>query len=521
MVEGLARVVRRRLIATEKRTAVLRLVAIPALAGLTVLCLWAAGLRPGAVVLAAACLVIACAYSLVVLSLIRRGRFPEGLSHVSGVIDAFCAAVCLALTLGLETPAWQRHVPVLAGLYLFAVVWLAAPGLTPARIATATILVCSAAAAAVAVFSFGRPWTNQLVPAAALPFGLAVAGLAAWLVTRSSLGLLREHYREEELARVRKKLDRLDLALAETTERLAGAAPELESLATAEAARLAQEARVLAAASLADDKLGTEISTVGEGVDAAAGAVSRGLDCATGAAEAIRQLSARVSRVQEVSQRMGASLDLINEITEQTNLLALNAAIESSRGEGDHGTGFSVVAEEIRTLGERSTGIASQLGRHMKQLKGVLLEGGDSIQEAGRFQDRMRVDLGEIERFVQGVRSLIDTERDAGTLVREALEKAHGLVSENVEAARGVRRIADSMREQSVRLRTVLDAKPHPEAAASAPGVSPQTAGVPALAAGVSTAPADLARPATEIPPATDRSPPAGAAKTQEGRRPV
>ena len=70
-------------------------------------------------------------------------------------------------------------------------------------------------------------------------------------------------------------------------------------------------------------------------------------------ADQIAKVADTISTLNTHTCAIGSILDTIRGISEQTNLLALNAAIEAARA-GDHGRGFSVVADEVRTLAQRA-----------------------------------------------------------------------------------------------------------------------------------------------------------------------
>ncbi|WP_374956537.1 methyl-accepting chemotaxis protein [Pseudomonas poae] len=89
--------------------------------------------------------------------------------------------------------------------------------------------------------------------------------------------------------------------------------------------------------------------------------------------QSIREVVLRSSEsVQLLDSRMGqisSITGLISTITNQTNLLALNAAIEAARA-GEHGRGFAVVADEVRSLAQRTSKAAEDIRLMVEGLQG-------------------------------------------------------------------------------------------------------------------------------------------------------
>lgn len=83
----------------------------------------------------------------------------------------------------------------------------------------------------------------------------------------------------------------------------------------------------------------------------------------------IQDTSKRIKRLGESSQEIGEIIALISDITDQTNVLALNAALQASAA-GEAGRGFSVIAQEVQRLAERSTEASKQISELIMTIQG-------------------------------------------------------------------------------------------------------------------------------------------------------
>jgi len=84
--------------------------------------------------------------------------------------------------------------------------------------------------------------------------------------------------------------------------------------------------------------------------------------------EQIQETAKRIKRLGESSQEIGEIVQLISDITEQTNVLALNAAIQAASA-GEAGRGFTVVAEEVQRLAERSAEATKHIGAIVRSIQ--------------------------------------------------------------------------------------------------------------------------------------------------------
>ena len=97
----------------------------------------------------------------------------------------------------------------------------------------------------------------------------------------------------------------------------------------------------------------------------------------------IQETSKRIKRLGESSQEIGEIVQLISDITEQTNVLALNAAIQAASA-GEAGRGFTVVAEEVQRLAERSGEATKHIGAIVKSIQRDTQDAVEAMERSTR-----------------------------------------------------------------------------------------------------------------------------------------
>ena len=173
--------------------------------------------------------------------------------------------------------------------------------------------------------------------------------------------------------------------------------------------------------------------------------------------EQIQETSKRIKRLGESSQEIGEITELISDITEQTNVLALNAAIQAASA-GEAGRGFSVVAEEVQRLAERSGDAAKQIGALVRTIQtdthdavAAMEKSTQGVVEGARLSDAAGAALADISRVSNRLGELIHdmstaTERQA-TKAGGVAQKMQQILAVTEHTQQGTRQTARSIHE--------------------------------------------------------------------------
>jgi twitching motility protein PilJ len=181
----------------------------------------------------------------------------------------------------------------------------------------------------------------------------------------------------------------------------------------------------------------------------------------------IQETSKRIKRLGESSQEIGEIVQLISDITEQTNVLAMNAAIQAASA-GEAGRGFTVVAEEVQRLAERSGEATKHIAAIVRSIQGDTQDAIEAMErstrgvvEGTRTADEADKALREIEQVSNQLAGLIGTissatqeQASAATRVAVAMNEILAITQMTTEGTRRTAGSADRLTALAVELKS-------------------------------------------------------------------
>ena len=186
--------------------------------------------------------------------------------------------------------------------------------------------------------------------------------------------------------------------------------------------------------------------------------------------EQIQETSKRIKRLGESSQEIGEITELISDITEQTNVLALNAAIQAASA-GEAGRGFSVVAEEVQRLAERSADATRQIAALVKTIQtdtqdavAAMEQSTQGVVQGARLSDAAGSALVDIDRVTRELSSLIESissearrEADSANIVAANIQHIFAVTEQTGDGTRSTAKMVHELSRSADELRQSVD----------------------------------------------------------------
>jgi methyl-accepting chemotaxis protein/ABC-type sugar transport system substrate-binding protein len=175
-----------------------------------------------------------------------------------------------------------------------------------------------------------------------------------------------------------------------------------------------------------------------------------------GAAEAIQRLG-------NESERIGEVLAVINDVAEQTNLLALNASIIAAQA-GEHGRGFSVVADEIKELAERTRASTKEIAEIIQSVQNEVAQGMTAIQsclqaveEGVTLANQSGSVLKKIVRSIQGAKKMASTIASATVTQAENSQQVKDSTKQVTQKLEELYEIVKNQAQESAQIADVIN----------------------------------------------------------------
>ncbi|SEK91037.1 methyl-accepting chemotaxis protein [Atopomonas hussainii] len=351
-------------------------------------------------------------------------------------------------------------------------------------------------------------WIGSL----ALILGCALVGMVSlWLINRRVIDPTRdliEHIhdlsegrfsqtltleRSDELGRLAQAAEKLRLFLSDTAESLNNSSRSLSENSQV-LSRIAQQMRhgteeqfsrtdqvatAMQEMSATAQEVARHASDAAGAAEKANGAAQQGdsvmratISTITSMSDEISHTAQVVSALESDSERVGKVLEVIRGIAEQTNLLALNAAIEAARA-GEAGRGFAVVADEVRTLAQRTAESTAEIQQIIESVQNGAVNAVKAI-ESGQTRTTEGVTQvnqagQQLKQISQAIGAILDMNRQISTAAHEQTSVAEeiarsleeitaigqsnmGHVEDTHESSLGLSRLSQQLQQLTHRL---------------------------------------------------------------------
>lgn len=326
--------------------------------------------------------------------------------------------------------------------------------------------------------------TNVLLLAALLMRNTLYTGASTDLIMRGFLGInigaVMVHILLNEVVKSINTADEKTRQVDELLEQVRGQMARSETLSTRQS-RIMQKVAVVAthldSSSAAMRDISSNLTGAAEGQAQVIGEIQenidqfaqRAVDCLTVSiksseaamrsakvlsenAENMEKMQQAMREIEETSDRISGIIKAIDDISFQTNILALNAAVEAARA-GAAGRGFSVVADEVRSLATKSAEAAKTSAELITASIEAVRHGTRYAHTAAEQMVAAIECSRESEAYSREVDEFVESQKESINLIRAQVQEVSAVVNENTqmasESAEIARNLADEVRNMN------------------------------------------------------------------------
>ncbi|MDK8463300.1 methyl-accepting chemotaxis protein [Marinobacter sp. SS13-12] len=224
-------------------------------------------------------------------------------------------------------------------------------------------------------------------------------------------------------------IDKASVQLATATEETSSTADQNTGQVKNQQQQIEQVAAATEEMSATSEEISRNTQQVADAAGSAMEKSRAGEEVLHGSVRRIRSLATSVQEVNEVieelerrSTTISEVVDVIRQVADQTNLLALNAAIEAARA-GEHGRGFAVVADEVRTLARQTHESTTKIEGIINGFKDITDSASRSITASHKLANETSEQALELEQTFANILSDVNSISDMASQIATASEE--------------------------------------------------------------------------------------------------
>ena len=243
--------------------------------------------------------------------------------------------------------------------------------------------------------------------------------------------------------------------LGETADNVALAANEVATGSKALAEGAEGQTSSLEVTSSSFEEISAMVQETADNAGLTADEVKRAEQKMQGANDLMANLTVAMGKIAEASRETQNIIGTIDSIAFQTNLLALNAAVEAARA-GEAGSGFAVVAEEVRNLAMRSAESAKNTSELLEDTANRVKEGEEIARQANVFFAEINEVMHTISSLIEGVSKATVEQRKGIDQISRALVDIDSVTRSNAQDSDLMAQTSERLNGQTEDLRTLL-----------------------------------------------------------------